>query len=112
MPNRSIKNSDIVSLKQISRSSRNKQRALLRRASPRVLKLIAECCLNFCRGAFRLSPAKVAKLRRHRHVIRELAKRTTSSQRRKHLIVQKGGFLSLLLPGAISLLGSILGGAR
>lgn len=112
MPNRPVNQRDVAILRHIAASNRKHQRALLRRASPGVLKLIAECCLNFCRGRFRLSPAKVRKLRRHRHVIRELAKRRTSSQRRKQLILQKGGFLSLLLPGAVSLLGSLLGGGR
>lgn len=107
---RKINPRDVAALRHIASSSRRLQQGLLRRASPAVLKLIAECCLNFCRGGFRLPPAKVKKLRRYRHVIRELANRRTTSKKRKQLVVQKGGFLSLLIPGAVSLLGSLLGG--
>jgi hypothetical protein len=56
-----------------------------------------------------MKPAHLKTLARHKQTLRKLAlKKTSLVSRRK--ILQKGGFIQLLLPTLISGLGSLLGG--
>lgn len=83
--------------------------AILKTASSRQINSICEICKNVLAGNV---PVNIKKLKKYKRNIRALAAKSTSlNHRRKILINQKGGFLPLILPGVISLIGGIIGKA-
>jgi hypothetical protein len=73
-----------------------------------VLALV-ECAKNIILGNVRLTERQIAALRRHRKDIEELVKTKTGLVKRKTLL-QKGGFLGMLIKPIVGLLGNLLGG--
>jgi hypothetical protein len=85
------------------------RKAILENADPELVRAIAECCINFLYNKLKVPNDSLRKLRQKRTVIRELAHPKTSIAKKKKLLVQSGGgFLSLLLPAAITLIGSLI----
>ena len=82
-------------------------KAVLKGASPDLLNALSECSLNILKGHVRLTPSQKKQLRRYKQSLRSLAKKGTSAKVRKR-ILQKGGFLGLLLKPALSVAGSLL----
>lgn len=102
-----------VSLLEALRDASKEQRiALLKTADRKLIKYICECALNVVRGVVSLKNSQLKKLRKHKQVLRKLAKKGSvkSWQAKKRVIVQKGGgFLPLLLEPVLSvLLSSII----
>ena len=73
------------------------------------VRCISNCCLNVLKGNVPMSRGQLNKLRRRKHLLRQLASKQTPVKK-KVSIIQKGGFLAALLPPIISVLGSFLGG--
>ena len=86
----------------------NQRRAVLKTASPKLIKCICECALNLLRGNVPLKHSEKVKLRRHRHSLRKLAEKKGSWKSKKKFVVQKGGFLPLLIGPIIGALLSNL----
>lgn len=84
--------------------------ALLKKASPVLVKRICECALNVLCGNVPLTRVHKSRLRKHVHVLRKLADPTPSLNRKKALLVQRGsGFIPALLAPLIgTLLSSIV----
>ncbi|KAK7460749.1 hypothetical protein BaRGS_00038834 [Batillaria attramentaria] len=76
-------------------------------ANRRIICSLCEVVHNVLKGHVKLSRGQKQRWSRHKHKLRQLVKRTTTSKKRKELI-QKGGFISLLLPLATKLLGGLL----
>ena len=72
------------------------KKAIIKNASPELLKAISEIVLNMLKGIIPLSPQQKQRLSRYKKEFRTLAK----------LLVQKGGgaALGILLPIALSIL--------
>ena len=69
---------------------------------------ICECIANLLKGRVPLKSHHLRCLSKHKQSLRQLAlKRTSLSSRKK--ILQKGGFLQMLIPSLISGLGSLFG---
>ncbi len=75
--------------------------------SPKLLKCLCECCLNVLKGNVKLTASQKQNLSRHRKVLRDLADRKVSVKRKKHILVQKGGFLPALLRPILSTLAGL-----
>ena len=71
------------------------------------MKSISECILNALRGNITLTPKTYAKLKKHKTVLRYLINKRVNNKKRKAALKQKGGFLPLLIPLAVSLLGGL-----
>ena len=82
------------------------KKAIIKHASPNLMTAISEIALNMLKGVIKLSPQQKQRLSRYKKEFRSLAKKTVSVNRKRKLLVQKGGGagLALLLPLAISLL--------
>ena len=65
-------------------------------AGKELVHCISDCVLNVLNGNIPLDYEEKQRLRRNRHCLRELVKKT-SDKKRKHLI-QEGGFLGALIP--------------
>jgi hypothetical protein len=83
-------------------------KAVMKGASPDLMKAISECSLNVLKGNVRLTQAQKRRLCKHKQSLRLLAKKSTSTKQRKK-ILQKGGFIGALLKPVLSVLGGILG---
>ena len=84
--------------------TRRKQLAKQRR----IIAAFCEISHNILNGAIHLSPQHYKKWKRQKAKLRALADPRLSYKRKNH-IIQKGGFLNLLLPLASTLLGGLLG---
>lgn len=104
-------NSDYLSL--LGKTKNKKKRdILIDIATNDQLKAILECIFNILDGSVLLSKTHIDKLKKHKSVLRKHRNDKLSTEQRKLLLKQKGGFLNVLLPIASGILGSILGGGK
>jgi len=82
------------------------KKAIIKHASSDLVTAILEIALNMLKGVIKLTPQQKHRLSRYKKEFRSLAKKNVSVNRKRKLLVQKGGGagLALLLPLAISLL--------
>ena len=83
-------------------------KAVLKGASPDLIKALSECSLNVLKGHVRLTSAQKRRLCKYRQNLRLLARKGTSTKHRKRLL-QKGGFIGALLKPVLGVLGGLLG---
>lgn len=90
----------------------NKQRvAILKKADPKLIRCICECALNILRGNVALKHSYKRRLKRHASILRRLVDKNASWKNKKRLIVQRGGFLPLLLAPILgTVLSRLIGG--
>lgn len=94
-------------LQMLARSHPTQRAALLRTANNDQMKSFCEICLNVLSGNL---PVNVKKMKKYKHVLRKLAKKTTPNESKKRMLLnQSGGFLPVIAPAIISALGGILG---
>ncbi len=85
------------------------RKQMVREGDRELVNCVSECCLNILNGNVRLTPKQKSDLCKHKAKLRTIANKKISLKKKKE-IIQKGGFLPLLL-GPISLLVSkLLGG--
>lgn len=80
-------------------TSIKKKRNIIKNASPSEIATLSECCYNVTKGNFRLTPARVLKLKKHAKIIRKIADARNSQKAKK--IIQTGEgfpFATLLVP--------------
>ena len=73
--------------------NKEQQKAVLQRADAKLVRRICECALNVLIGNVPLSKGHKCHLRKHAKVLGKLASLDITLQRRKNIIVQRGGFL-------------------
>lgn len=96
----------------LAAASPAQRKAILKSASDEQIKTLCEICQNLLSG--NLPSNNIKKLCSYKRVIRLLANRSIPIYRKRKLIVtnrQVGGFLPLVLPAVLSLLGGIAGKA-
>lgn len=79
--------------------------AILKKADPKLIRCICECALNILHGNVPLKQPYKQRLKRYATILRRLANKNDSWKSKKRLIVQRGGFLPLLLA---PILGTVL----
>lgn len=95
----------------LSKCSPKQRKAILLHADPNLVTSLCECASNVVKGNVPLSRFQKAKLSRYKKHIRDLSNKRLSHKKRKAILVQQGGFLSLLLKPIIQSLGGMLLGA-
>lgn len=95
-------------LQVLAKCNPKQRQAILREADPKLIKAICECSLNVIKGNIPLSPSQKQKLKPHKTTLRSLADKNKSAKARKRLIVQRGGFVGVLLRAIIPTLASLL----
>ena len=83
-------------LKYLATTKPKERNSIIKKGSPKLIKLICEVCLNTLNGNIPLSQQQKNRLKRHKNVLRKLAKSRLSTDKRKKMM-QKGGFLPLLV---------------
>lgn len=97
-------------LKLISKSKNPKP--ILRKCSNSVIKTLCECAVNVIRGNVSLTKKKKNRLSSYKQSLRKLSDKSIPLYKKRQLLVQRGdGFLSILLPAAISVISSLIHGA-
>lgn len=88
-------------LKQLKRLSRKNKKKFIANCDKDFVHCICECVKNLLKGRLPLKNNHLKALARHKQSLRQLALKKTSLVKRKQ-ILQRGGFLSLLLEPLVS----------
>jgi len=94
-------------LKRIRKMGDKARKEYVRKCDRKFVDCVSECAKNIIKGNVPLSDRQMTRLRRKRQDLRALSKKKTSV-RAKRKILQKGGFLTALLPPVLGVLGSLL----
>ena len=98
----------VMAMMQATPQTRKK---LVKDSPSEVIRCVSECCYNVLKGNVHLSSAQKKKLYPSRQHLRRLASKSISVKKKKQILNQKGGFLSLLAPALLPLLGkAVIGG--
>ena len=87
------------------------RKAILLTNSDDLILAICEIVDNVLRGTVQLKARDRKKLQQYKKVMRELANRKIAKKAKKSILLQKGGFLPLVLAPALSLVASLVGEA-
>ena len=101
MNSKTLQRKDFLRLLAKSRSARRRKQ-IIDVAQPKDIDAVSECALNLLKNKIPLSDKDYRKFYKCKHHIRSLAKKRTSLRKNKLIIQQNGGFLSTLLPLAIT----------
>jgi len=95
-------------LNRVARVKRQRDR-IIKKASKKQLNAVRNICVNLCRNKFHIPEKCRRSLFTYRRDIRELAspKKLKTTQALKKRLVQRGGFLPILLPTVLSLLSTV-----
>ena len=85
------------------------KKVLIKNAEDCVIDAISEIALNCLNGRIPLRDCDFKSLIKYQTVLRKISK-IGPVNKRKRLISQTGGFLNLLIPPALSLIASVIGG--
>ena len=83
-------------------------RALMRDASPELVRILCECAHNTLKGNVTLNPSQKKKLHKFKKQLRTLADKKKSVKVKKRTL-QTGGFLGTLLGVTVPAVASVLG---
>lgn len=104
-----IKHKEYLTL--LSKTKNNSRRQkLIEAADSGEISAVSECIRNLVEGNVPLNKSQLRSLRRYKRTLRTLAKKCGGVKKKRKLLRQKGGFLSTLIPIALSAVTSLLGG--
>lgn len=94
--------------------SKTKQKsAFLKKCPNSIIKGVCECALNLLKGNIPVSKRQKNKLAPYKRTLRRLGNTKVPLFKKRRLLVQKGeGFLSILIPAAVSVLSTLINGVR
>lgn len=99
-----LKNKNFLQL--LTNSNKKIQKSMIKNASKEQIKAICEIVLNLLSGNINLDQKDLVKLHKKRKTLRDLIKK--QSIKKKKYLIQKGGFIQLLLPALISGLATVI----
>lgn len=100
-------------LRVLHRAPPSLRKAILREADKPLIYSICELCDNTLCGNVPLTPTQKQKLKKHKTILKSLAKRGESWLTKKKALTQKGGsFLPLLLSVLAPTLGKLIFGIK
>ena len=88
---------NIPHLKNLQKASVPKRKQIITAATSELINTLCDCCLNAVKGNLKISKLQKKKLSRHTSTIRALSKKRQSVSNRRQLLLQKGGFLPILI---------------
>lgn len=106
---RAVQHADFLSILGKART-RKLRETLLSLASKHQIDAVLECLDNINKRNIPIPTGKVRQLKSHSGAVKSLLNPRVSLQKKKQILGQSGGFLSAILPVAISALGSLFGG--
>lgn len=98
------------SLKLLSSCPKKLRNSIIKSGSKDLIDTICECVFNLLNGNIDLPPIEIQKFEKQKSSLRKLLKNTSLKEKKK-VLVQKGGFLQILLPAIITGLANIISSA-
>ena len=96
-------------LRQLNRANQRKRSLWLKtNCSKDFIHCICECAKNILKGKVPLTQTQKKQLAKRKAALRKLTSKKLSLKK-KHRIIQKGGFLGAILGPIVSVLGGLLG---
>lgn len=93
----------------LSKSNSKLRKAILNNSDADLIRTICEICLNTLRGNTQISKTHRNELKKYKTTIRSLGTSKLPLAARRNILVQKGGFLPLLLRTLLSgVIGKLL----
>lgn len=93
----------------LSRANPKLCSAIMKNADPELIKTISEIALNILAGNNKISNKSRKKLSRYKRQMRRLACSKQSLRSKRKILVQKGGFLPMLIGSILSgIIGALL----
>ena len=99
-------------LKLIQNCPAGLQKHLIKKLPLRCIKCICECSLNVLNGNIPISTQQKKRLGKYKTTLRKIANKKGSLSNKKKLIIQRGGFLNILIPAAISAISALIHGVQ
>jgi len=87
------------------------RKGIIMNADKELIYTLCECILNLLNGNINISDEKFNQLKSYKHSFRKILDKKLNLKSKKKLIIQKGGFLEILLPAVISGLSAIISSA-
>ena len=100
---------NISFLRLLASSNRKRRKQLIQIASTGEIVAVCECIDNLLLGNIPLSLKNKEYFKKHKKHLRYLIQQKVPSSKKREVLQQRGGFLSFLLPLALSILTKILG---
>lgn len=98
-------------LKKLTKCYGKKREKIINDASNEQIQSLTEVAHNIVKGNFPIPQKTLKKLSKHKIHIRKLSKLKPSSKSKRKLLIQKGGFLPLMITPVLSALGAVAGRA-
>ncbi|GFW09889.1 iron-uptake system-binding protein [Trichonephila clavipes] len=97
----------VVYLKLLAKSKT--KRKILQKCPNSLIKAVCECALNTLKGNVPLTKHHKRRLAPFKQVIRKLGDKSVPLYKKRKVLIQKGeGFLSFLIPAAVSVISSLI----
>ena len=97
------------SLKFLARAKPQLRNAIIGACDNSLVCCICECIKNVVEANVPVPHSTLCKLKPYRQVLDKIVNKRNNFLKKKRLIVQNGGFLPLLLPALIGVIGSLVG---
>jgi hypothetical protein len=94
-------------LKELAKTKSRYRKDILKKADPNLILAICESIYNLLEGRVKLNSSQKELLNKDKFILRKLIQKTKISDKRK-LLLQKGGFLPILLPAVLTTLASVV----
>lgn len=95
-------------LKKLAKTKKKNQRKIILSSCPcKVFHVLSEIAKNILKGVIKVPKKKLKALKLYKNDLRKIAKHKNSVKIKK-VLIQKGGFLPLLLKPALTLLASVV----
>ena len=94
-------------LKELSKTKSRYRKDILRKADPNLILALCEAIYNLLEGKIKVNNSQKEILKKDKATLRKLIEKAPIKDKRK-LLVQKGGFLPILLPAVLSTLASVV----
>lgn len=96
-------------LKALEKASYQQRKMILKESGSDLIKTLCDISQNIARGNIPMHEHQRKKLTKSKKHFRRLANKNVAIKRKHRELIQKGGFLSAIIP-AISIVTSLLGG--
>jgi hypothetical protein len=97
-------------MRSLRKASAKRRRQFIESCHPDFVDCMSECSRNLLKENVPVSAGQLKKLRRYKKLLRTIAAKRASVKTR-HKLLQKGGFLPLILSPVLGLLSSLVSGA-
>ena len=101
---------NLAIVKRLKRMNVGNRKKFLSVCNQDIIDCLCEASKNILKGNLPVSSHCYKKLCRYKKTLRELATKKTAAKKRRALLVQRGGFLPLILGPLLGLASSVIGG--